>query len=401
MKVKVDSASLKNTVSALQALQHLNSGAPKPKKADGTSDDSVLGRLEVVEGTLLIDTMSGGAYAQKSVTGKTLREGAVGIDLSELSRCRLSGPVTIEYDHNTKTVQLTTSKAKYELPADQEAADVIATTKPTEAEIPIIAKVPTELLANAAAYVSIKPGLKIEDMRMQFDLRSGSISSMELVGLDFFSYGRFIRKSNEIKVRRDTKFVLKANSLSTILKSVKSALIMIGVESNGADTKLVRFKAEDADIYYPTVDFPFRDAEEVYQETCSGTCDCSFTALRKNIREAIATVKTVSVSAAVPLLLNVRVDKGAVLMAAVRDSKSAMAKVASTDRTLSSNDAAILYLNQHYFESIINLAPDVSPLRIESWDQARVIVKTAENENGKIEYYMSQSDPEQKEDGSE
>jgi len=397
MKVIVSSMDLKNAVKALQALQRLSGDSASSKKsADGST--GFKGRMKVIEGKLLLDVSNGGAYVQKAISAQTLREGSVGIDLIEVAKYRLSGNVTIDYDHTVNTVIFSTKKAKYALPADQEAIDLIKNTRPLNSDMPIIAKIPTKVLASAAAYVAIKPGLKVEDMRMQFDFRpptkKDNVGQIEIVGLDFFSYGRFFRRSPEIKIRNSTKFVLKAISLSTILGSVEGEVIEVGVEK-GEETKLVRFKSSDADIFYPTLDFPFWDAEKVYQETTLGVMDCAFTVLRKNIREAISTVNKIALSATEPLLLNIKVSAKQVLMAAQEDSKVAVTKIATTDRVVNGEKEALVYLNQHYLESILNLAPDVSPLRIESWDQKRVIIKVPEGSNGKIEYFMAQSDPDQ------
>jgi hypothetical protein len=392
MKAKVAATDLKKAVNALQALQRLSGeGGKKTSEAGGFK-----GRLQVAEGRLLIDVVNSGAYVQKTIEAKMLREGSIGVDLVEVNKYRLSGTVTIEYDHNVKLVHFSTSKAKYDLPADQDAADIIENTKPTDYEMPIVARIPADTLAQAAALVAIKPGLKQEEMRMQFDLRpadENGKASMEVVGLDFYSYGRCLRRSADIKVKSHTRFILKAVSLSTILGSIEGATVDIGVERNAEETRLVRFKSADADLFYPTLEAAFLDAEEVYKETTQGTINCAFTALRKNIREAIATVKTVSSTSAVPLTLNIKVEGKEVLMAAQEGGKSSMAKIATSTAKARNGGPVVMCLNQHYFESVLNLAPEVTPLQVELWNEKRVIVKAAEGESGRIEYFMAQVDP--------
>lgn len=391
MKVKVEAADLKKTVKALQTLEKLNSESTKKTSDEG----GFKGRFRVAEGALLIDVSSYGAYVQKAIKATTLREGSIGVDLAEVGKQRLTGTVTIEYDHNVNLIRFSTSKAKYDLPADQEAADLIENTKPTDIEMPIIARVPSEMLANAASYVAIKPGLKQEEMRMQFDFRvpdSSGFGIVEIVGLDFYSYGRCLRRSKDIKVKADTRFVLKATSLSTILSAIQGPTVEIGVQKSTDETNLVRFKSADADLFYPTMEFPFTETDEVYQETVNGRKDCTFTALRKNIREAIAIVKQVSSSPTDPLTINLKVDNGNVQMAAHEGGKVSVAKIATSNAKARGADPAVMYLNQHYLEGILNLAPEVTPLQVELWNGKEVIIKAAEGENGRIEYFMMQID---------
>jgi len=393
MKIKVEATALKNAVKALQALQKLSGEGTKKTSEEASG---FKGRMKVVEGQLLIDVANNGAYVQKAIKATMLREGSVGVDLIEVGKYRLTGTVTIEYDHNVNLVHFSTSKAKYDLPADQDAADVIENTKPTDYEMPIVAKVPAEMLAQAAALVAIKPGLKQEEMRMQFDLRppgADGMASIEVMGLDFYSYGRCLKKSADIKVKSHTRFILKAASLSTILGSIEGAVVDIGVERNADETRMVRFKAADADLFYPTMEYIFVDPEKVYQETVQGTINCTFTALRKNIREAIATVRTVSSSAATPLTLNIKVEGTSVLMAAQEGGKSSLAKIATSTAKARNGGPVIMSLNQHYFESVLNLAPEVTPLQVELWNEKMVIVKASEGTSVRIEYFMAQIDP--------
>jgi len=390
MKVQIAAKDLKKTVKALQTLQKLSTESTKK-----TGDGGFKGRLKVVEGLLLIDVANNGAYVQKAVKAKTLREGSIGVDLVEVAKYRLSGTVTIEYDYNVRLVHFSTKKTKYDLPADQEAADVIENTKPTDYEMPIVARIPSDALARTAGFVAIKPGLKQEEMRMQFKLGPAGGDGralLEMVGLDFYSYGRCLLRSTDIKVRTNARFILKAVSLSTILGSIEGSMVEIGVERNIEETRMVRFKSADADLFYPTIEAPFMDADAVYKETVEGQMDCMFTALRKNIREAVSTVGKVSSTATEPLTLNVKVEKSEVLLAAQKDGKTGLSKIPTSTAKARGGGPVIMYLNQHYFESILNLAPEVTPLTVELWNGRKVIVRAAESDNGRIEYFMSQID---------
>ncbi len=404
MKAKVKSTELKRAISAVLALQKLNEAkGKKAKKDDATTAAGLKGRITVSEGLLTVESANMGAYACVTAEATALRMGTVGLDLLSVEKIRLSGTAEITAEGDGR-LTIKGGRSKYDMPVDQDAADLVEALVPDRAGAKLVAKVPTEILSKATAMVAIKPGLKAETMRMQFCFeRTQKGNQMEVTGLDFYSYGRFVRVAPDVHLKENARFVLRAASLSTILKHISGEEIMIGVQQaeDEEDSASVRFKTADADIMYPTLDMPFQSPSDAYAQITSGTLDGGFTALRKNVREALNTMKTVA-SGNKPLILNVRITPGEIQMRAVNEGKEAFATIAATNIQLTGDEPHVMQLNQAYFNEIVSLAPEVVPIRVESWNSAQVIVRGEKIENGRIEYSMSQVDsanlPEEGED---
>jgi len=393
MKAKVKATELKRALSAVLALQKLTT--TKVKAAEAAETSGLKGRLLVTtDGKLLVESSNMGAYVCVSIEATTLRPGKVGIEMSALEKIRVTGLVTVGIDDKTGMLRIHGSRSDYNLALDQDADALVSATVPDQAGIRFVAKVPTSILATAAAMVAIKPALKAESMRMQFHFSKGPNGGrLEIVGLDFYSYGRFIRDAPDINVREDTKFVLRATSLSTILKNIAGDEVMIGVQqaADNNETTLVRFKSEDADIVYPTIDLPFLNPSEVHQRITSGTFDGGFTALRSNVREALNTVKTIA-TGNVPLLLKIRILHNDVEMTAENNGNAAKAQLTAKDIKLPTEQPHTITVNQAYLNEVVSLAPDMVPMRVESWNQAQVIVHAERVDDGQIEYSISQVD---------
>lgn len=391
MKAKLEAKELTQTVKALSTLEKLDADIKKKPDEEG----GFKGIISVKEGELVFDVTNYGAYVRKTVQATTLREGSVGINFKDLQKLKLTGGVVVEHIEEKGILVVKTPKVSYDIPADQDSVGIVQAARPEERNIPPIAKVPTVVLANAAQFVALEPALKQEDMRLQFGIKKhGDKVSVEMVGCDNYSYARYSRTGKGIHAKRSAHFIVRSTSLSTILGSLTSKTVMVGVEMRNEDDdvgQLVRFKSEDADIFYPTLDIPYLDTSEVKRDTTSGTLDCAFTVERRQLREAITSVKTVSKSAAIPLLLNIRVDKKTVKMGAEQDRKVAVATISAKDIEVGDNPF-VIHLNQHYLENILKLAPEVSPLRMESWNGSHVMLKVAGVEDGGVEYYMGQMD---------
>jgi hypothetical protein len=385
MKAKVDAKAFKSAIKAAQTLQNLSADVKMPEaEAHGFK-----GCLTVVEGGVVIDAGTMGAHVQLMVPATTLKEGEVGIDLNAVDKLRLSGLLVIEYENNS--VAFTAGKTHYNIAADQAAVSTVKGTKPTDIEAVIIAKIPTKLLAQAAAWVAIKPTIKAESMRLQFTLRPGVL---ELLGSDHYCYGKFRQKNEEIKVRGEHKFVMYAASINTILNSIKGKTVSVGIVKQQEDeqAKMIRFKSSDADVYYPTLDFPFLDTSKVKKEVTSGVMNCKFTTFKKNIKDAIANVKIVGTPNLDMIL--VRVSNKDVKMAAQNGNNHAMDEIPASDCQAVGADAVVVHLSPHYLESIVNIIPDVVPLRFEAWNNKNVLIQTANTAAGSTEYLMNQIDPE-------
>ena len=396
MKTKVKSADLKRAISAVLALQKLNETKAKSKD-DPTTASGLKGRITVGEDIVSVESANMGAYVCISIPGTTMRQGSIGVDLNDLEKMRLTGNVTVQVNEKTGKLKIKGGRSDYDFPLDQDAADLVDALVPDRSGARLIAKVPTSILAKAAAMVAIKPGLKAETMRMQFcfDMTQDG-NMMEVTGLDFYSYGRFVRKAPDVQLKERARFVLRAASLSTILSHIAGEAVMIGVQQlqGDEDTASVRFKSDDADIVYPTLDMPFQNPSDAYTQITSGTFDGGFTALRKNVKEALNTVKGVKgpTDGNKPLILNIRVSPDMVQMGAERNGKTAVGSIAAQDIKLPTGNPHIMRLNQAYFSEVVTLAPEVVPMRIESWNQGQVIVRGANVENGRIEYMLSQVD---------
>jgi hypothetical protein len=180
------------------------------------------------------------------------------------------------------------------------------------------------------------------------------------------------------------------------MKEVTSPQIGVGVEmGTGMDGKpvvsLVRFSSADTEVYYPTVELEFQDAETNAQEIRSGRSDGSFLATRADLQEAIGTVKVVHDSA-VSGLLYIRLSKDRVEFL-VTSSAGANGNTIVPVANITLPDNAkpqVLHLKEQYLAEAIDLAPEVVPLRIESWDKRLLFVEATQIENGGIEFLISQ-----------
>ena len=388
MKAKIKAKDFKRVLKAALSLQKL--GTKTTKEEDKAFQPKCV--ISVQENKVTIESANMGAYIALTVPAVTLRPGTIGANLALLEKMRMSGDTTIEFDERSSTIRVYGKKFSYDTQLEQEAIDLVRASRPDPGRMQDVVRLPSQLLAKAAGYVSLEPLLKQEDMRMQFCFSTtGENRSIEVMGLDHYCYGRFLRESNDIQIRVPSQFILRAEALSAILKNVTGDFVVVGVQKDDQDTTvLVRFQAEDADIYYPTLDLPFQDASAVYQQTVSGRMDASFSALRKNLREALSTVKTVAIGDT-PLILNVRVEKEKVQIGAQQDDNVAVAEVTTKEPPqVAAGDVHLMFLTQRYFSEIINLAPEVVPIRVQSWNGNRVIVEARGVENGKIEYFMAQ-----------
>ncbi len=394
MRATTKATEFKKAVKAALSLRRLNAPKESSKKKKKDEEVRIKGRLTVTESGLFIESTNMGAYVRLKIPSTVKRPGRVHVDLEPISKLRMSGDLEIEAKSDSASLEIRSKQATFSVPLDDEAVDLFKTAKPPTDGLEQVIKMPTPMLAAAASLVEIKPVLKQEDMRMQFQFRKGKKANrLDITGVDYYCYGRFMRISPQVKVRTPTKFILKPTALGIILDSVTAKDVVISVQNRPEEdyASLVRFKADDADIFYPTLDLPFQDAEEAYKDAVSGTIDCGFTATRKNMAEAINTVKTVG-SGTIPLIFQLRVTPKAVKLGAERGRNEAIAKVKANNIGVSEDRPYVMYLNQLYFTEVISLAPDTAPLRIESWNRGQTIIKAENVQDGTIEYFLSQVD---------
>lgn len=386
MKCKIAATLLKSLINSLNSLQEL-----------GLDNNTGLQTLFSLgdDGNLIAESSNMGAYIRKRIPVKVLRSGQFGINIKALSKCKLSGDVTLDYNDDTKKLRVTATRAQYTLASDQTAEAIIKNTRLTDQKVPIQARVPAKLLADAVAAVTLKPGLKQEKLRIQFAIeKNRNGGKIEVVGLDEYSYGRFMRNNDSIKVKSPLRFALQSSSPKTVLREVQAETIGIGFgASKGAEEpiSIARFCSTDTDIYYPVLEVPFMNTDLLAKETTSGKLDGAFVAYKKQIQTALNTVKSIADSNS-GIVLYIKIGEDGVKIATESaDNNAAVATLQTEAIDLGGNkEAQLMRLNYHYTENLLKLTPDVVPLRIESWEKRHAIIRATKIENGLIEYFMAQ-----------
>lgn len=384
MKCKLSATSLKSLIKSLESLQELGIDSGAGLQALFTLED---------DGNLTAESSNMGAYIRKRISVKLLRTGKFGINLKALSKCKLSGEVTLDFNDDAQKLRITATRAQYTLAGDQTAANVIENTRLTDQKVPILVRVPSQLLADAVAAVALKPGLKQEKLRIQFDIEKNKKGGkLEVVGLDEYSYGRFIRNNGSIKVKTPIRFSLQSSSPKTVLREVEADTIGIGfgAAKDAEDpVSIARFCSKDTDIYYPVLEVPFVNAELLSKETTSGTLDGAFVAYKKQLQTALNTVRSIADSNS-GIVLFIRISEDGIKIATESSDKNAAVAAIPTEAIEVDNGARLMRLNYHYTENMLKLTPDVVPLRIESWEKRHAIIKATKIEDGLIEYFMAQ-----------
>jgi DNA polymerase III sliding clamp (beta) subunit (PCNA family) len=389
MKCKLPAASLKNLIKSLQAL---NSLGLSNKEAD------VCCVLTVRKERLYIEGANMGAYLRRNTPVTVMREGACGVKLGDLSKLKFNSDVTLEYDTDKRQLRAVSSKSRFNLQADQTAFGVIEASRPTNGRISIQATVPIRILQEATSTVAIKPGLKEENLTIQFILTpTPEGGRLEVVGTEHYSLARYWRTDQDISVQAAMQFSLPSSSCSVLMKEVVSPQVGIGVELGpmleGRQTiSAVRFSSPDTEVYYPTIEAEFDDAEANNREIRSGRSDGSFIATRTDLREAISTVKVLHDSATTGKIY-IRLSRDRVELMVKSDAAGASGNTIVPAASITLPDGSkpqIIQLKEQYFSEAIDLAPDVVPLRIESWDKKLLFVEATQIENGGTEILISQ-----------
>ncbi len=382
MKCKISRKDLKSALNSIEALQNMGVDS---------SNDNLKCVFSLEKDTLYIEGAHMGAYVKKTIRATPLREGKFGAGLKELSKCKFSGDVTLDYNQEASKLRATAKRSRFDIPGEQGAIEATEDSRPTERG-DIHAIVPAQLMVDAVSAVTFKPGLKQEDLRMQFSItKTDQGGQVEVVGLDHFSYARFVRASKDVQVKTDLKFVLQSKSPGVVLKEITADKLAIGMvaSSEGADPTMVRFKSDDADIYYPILNTPYLEAGEVANDAREGEFNGGFVAYRKQLREAVNTVRVVGDNAT-SLILYVKLEGTDARIAAESGGSVAEANIATDNVRLGDQPQFIMQISEKYFSDFLAIAPDVVPLRIESWNRKHAILRALKLENGLIEYFMAQ-----------
>lgn len=388
MKCKLPAASLKSLIKSFQALRSLGLSR---------KEDNICCVLTVRNERLYIEGANMGAYLRRNTPVTVMREGACGVNLSGLNKMRFASDVTLEYDTDRRQLHAVSNKSRFNMQADQTAFGVIEASRPTNNQIQIQASVPIRILQEATATVAIKPGLKEENLTILFSLTpTPDGGRLEVVGTEHYSLARYWRTDHDIKVQAALNFALPSSSCSILMKEVVSPQIGIGVAlgpvMDGRQTvSLVRFSAPDTEVYYPAIEVECQDAEANNREIRDGQSDGSFIATRTDLREAINTVKVLHDSATSGKVF-IRISKDRVELMVKSDAgSSGNTIVPAASITLpEGNKPQVLQLKEQYFSEAIDLAPDVVPIRIESWDKKLLFVEATQIENGGVEILISQ-----------
>jgi DNA polymerase III sliding clamp (beta) subunit (PCNA family) len=388
MKCKLTVALFKNLIKSMLALRSL--GLKR-------KDDDICCVLTVRNERLYIEGANMGAYLRRNAPVTVMREGACGVKLSGLSKMKFTSDVVLEYDSDKRQLRATSSRSRFDLQADQTAFGVIEASRPTGNRTTIQATIPIRILQAATSTVAIKPGLTEENLSIIFSLTpTPEGGRIEVVGTEHYSLARYWLVDQEIKVQAPLQFTLSSGSCSVLMKEVTSPQIGVGVElGTGMEgqpvVSLVRFSSADTEVYYPTVEVEFQDADASIREIRSGRSDGSFIATRADLREAIGTVKVLHDSATTGLIyIRLSRDRVEFLVTSSAGANGNTIVPAASITLPDPTKPQVLHLKEQYLAEAIDLAPEVVPLRIESWDKRLLFVEATQIENGGIEFLISQ-----------
>ena len=77
-------------------------------------------------------------------------------------------------------------------------------------------------------------------------------------------------------------------------------------------------------------------------------------------------------------------------IAAESNGSIAESKIATDNVRVGDKPPCIMQVSEKYFSDFLAIAPDVVPLRIESWNRKHAILRALKLESGLIEYFMAQ-----------
>ena len=390
MKCKIPSTALKGIVKSMGALQSLGVS---------TKAEDVRCLLTVRNERLYVEGANMGAYIRRSQPVTMMREGSCGICLESLNKPKFSGDVVLEFASDTKKFKVVCARSKYELPTDQQAETVITAARPNTAKVDIVAQIPTVVLAEATAAVALKPSLKEEDLQIQVSLSPTPAGGrLEVVGIEHFSFGRYIKEGPSIKVKEPVQFVLQSSSSSIVLSEVTAEVVGVGVqrrpaEDGGAPTvAMVRMASEDAEVFYPTTETAPLPTEDQIKDIQAMGFEAGFIAYRKQLREAVSAIKPVQDSSggAAPVVL-IQVTPSSVQLGSKSSTGMvANAKLDTSACKVNGQDPKILILSEKYLSSVLALASDVVPLQVSSWGGRFASICSTKIEDGAQDYYFSQ-----------
>lgn len=388
MKCKISAKTLKSVTNSIAALQKLG---VKVK------EEQLRCLFTVKDNILLVESAHMGAFLRKKVDCTILRSGQFGMNLKNLKMARLSGEVTIDFKDGV--VAFSTSKVKFELPTDQEAQASVEGARPEESiksEVQVVIK--SSIIKDATNTVSLQPGLKEEDLSMQFRFGKAKKGGgkLEVVGSDHFSYGRYLKASKDIQVKSGFGFIIQSSAISTILAEADGEKIGIGAGGMHAGS-MARFKSQDTEIFFPTVASKMLDCEAVIRGARDGRFGGSFVCSRKNLANAVTAVVQVFGGKDLPILY---LTMGKAVQMRVKAGSGSIGKaIVDADKPkLGKEKPHTMTINEKYLTDILKRTPEVVPVRIESWNGKHAVLEAEKIEDGLIQFFMSQVTAEQLQD---
>jgi len=385
MKVKISAKNLKSATNSIAALQKLG---VKVK------EEQLRCLFTVKDNVLLVEAAHMGAFLRKRIDCTVLRSGQFGMNLKNLKMARLGGEVTVDYQNGV--VSFSTKKVKFELPTDQEASASVNGARPEEgikSDIQVMVK--SSIIRAAANSVSLQPGLKEEDLSMQFRFGKAKKGGgkMEVVGADHFSFGRYLRVSKDIQVKEGIGFSILSSAISTILDEADGE--KVGVGSGGMQPgSVARFKSKDTEIFFPTIAGKLLDCERVARDARDGRFGGSFVCERKQLANTVTSVIQVLGGKDFPVLY-LTIGKNVQMRARAGSGSLGKALVEAQQLKLGKEKPHTLTINEKYLSDILKRTPEVVPIRIESWNGKHVLLEAEKIEDGLIQFFMAQVTAEQ------
>lgn len=393
MRIKTDVNEFKQAMSSAVALSAFS------KNTDESSTPCLLS-ADPDNGTILVEAAAYGLYLSYTLPGEIEEGGKVHFSSGPFSKCRGTGAYTIYTQRSKKgkkkdTQIIVQSKtARYSSSVLAKNVGFVESSRPDAAKAQPVARLELANFKDMIGTVSFRPGLKEESLRIQ--LKGRPRSTIEVSGLDSYSFARIKQKLTSIRVRKPFNGVMKTGILNNILKGMngeETVTLKIVMSSEGASA--LYFTTDTFELYYPLLTTTFIDIDKTIGPFVDRQpVTCSFTAHKRDIQTAVSDT-TAMFTGDTSAILNMQVSKkGVTVVAEDSKGKEGRSKLSVQEHHVYEGTKGSILAHQGYFSNFLALAPDMVPLKVESCGQAYVKITAMVKESTLIEYLVSKADPE-------
>jgi DNA polymerase III sliding clamp (beta) subunit (PCNA family) len=386
MKFKTKSTPLKRAAASLKAISAFS------KNKDDQENPCLI--TATADG-LILESANFGVYVKHVLEAEVEKEGEFGVSASVLEKGITGTDLTVERVTGRKPedcgLLLRSSRTKHLIGEFKKAQNTVHVGRPRTKKNRFTAKIPVEFLAELARTVAFKPGLKEESLRVQLAIENGQA---EMNGMDSYSFARVRFVHNKIKARGKLQTIMKTSLINNILRELdQEEIVKIGLINNAAGKPAqIHFSGSTFDIYYPVLNMKYIDLDTYIKNYLKrGKISCSFIADKKELQEAVGHATALKAGAE-DVILKIAVSKKNTIISAHSGGGKSNTKVPTKERKIQGKKQDV-FVHQGYFSSFLHLAPEVVPLKVESWGKAYLRVIATNMESDLIEFLVSRANP--------